>query len=53
MPVAVVCLSPEGRERWEMHVKVPNELASMLPAPRGDDKLVLENVAQTGTIDKQ
>jgi hypothetical protein len=50
---AVVCLSPDGRDKWEMHIKVPNELDSLVPPPVGDDVIALQNVAQPGTIDKQ
>lgn len=34
-------------------VQIPNELQGRLPAPTGDDALVLDNVARPGTIDRQ
>lgn len=47
----VVCLSPEGQGRGEMHVKVPNEMEAHLPMTHDDTK-VLGSVAAQGTIDK-
>ncbi|PSC75358.1 hydroxyneurosporene methyltransferase [Micractinium conductrix] len=40
-----VCLSPEGRDIKEAHVKLPNELLGAYPAPAGDDAFFLNEIA--------
>ena len=42
---AAVCLSPEGRDIKEAHVKLPNELLGAYPAPAGDDAFFLNEIA--------
>jgi hypothetical protein len=44
-------LSPDGRDAWQAHIKVPNELSQRIPTPKGDDMAELEDVAEVGDID--
>lgn len=43
--------SPEGRGAVEAHVKVPNELLIKVPAPEGDDRRSLGELATSASID--
>ena len=52
-PAAVVCLTPEGRGKWEAHVKVPTELAGSVPPPAGDDARYLAEIATPASLDEQ
>lgn len=51
--IAAVTLSPEGRGVWEAHVKVPTELHDRIPAPVGDERDELEDIAEGNDLDVQ
>ena len=53
LPLAALCLSPDGRGVAEAHVKLPTELLSAFPAPAGDDARYLEEIAQRDSLDHQ
>lgn len=40
----MLCLSPEGRDKWDSHIKVPNELVERLPLTDSDDRRTLAQV---------
>lgn len=50
---AAVCLSPEGRDARESHIKIPTELMAAFPAPTGDDARLLEEIAESRSLDGQ
>jgi len=53
LPVAALCLSPDGRGVPEAHVKLPTELLGAFPEPAGDDARFLQEIAQRGSLDSQ
>jgi hypothetical protein len=44
--------SPEGRGCMDAHVKIPNEMLDVIPPPTGDDKAVIEELADPASLDK-
>lgn len=50
--LAAVAGSPEGRGCMDAHVKIPNEMLDVIPPPTGDDKAVIEELADPASLDK-
>lgn len=50
---AAVCLSPEGRDAREAHIKLPNELLAAYPPHTGDDARSLADIADPKAVDAQ
>lgn len=48
----VIGSSPEGRGKGEAHVKVPNELMTMLPSPTSEEQRYLAEIAEGSSLDK-
>ena len=48
-----MCLSPEGRDARESHIKIPTELMAVFPPPTGDDARLLEEIAESRSLDGQ
>jgi hypothetical protein len=51
--LAVLGLSPYGRGAADAHIKVPNEMLARVPAPEGDERKALEELAAGKSIDQQ
>lgn len=50
---AALCLSPEGRDTRETHIKLPNELLAAFPPHTGDDARFLAEIAEPKAVDAQ
>eukprot|EP00887_Chlorella_sp_A99_P004617 scaffold4.g4617.t1 len=48
----VLCLSPDGRDKWDVHIKVPVELLDRVPLSDRDDVIALEQVADPKSLNE-
>lgn len=47
-----LCLGPQGRDQYEAHIKLPNELLDVIPEPKGEESDWLHDIADGKGLDK-